>query len=55
MLKYREIEKLTKHHTFWTVQATCTKIRSKVEMVTQNEKIGKNFENNGIQDGGAAI
>ena len=55
MLKYREIEKSSKHHNFWTVQATSTKIRSNIELVTLNEKIGHKFENNGIQDGGAAI
>ena len=55
MLKYREIEKLSKRHNFWTVQATCAKFRSNIELVTLNEKIGKKFENNGIQDGGAAI
>jgi len=55
MLKYRENLKLTKDHNFWTVEATCTKFRSNIEMVTLNEKIRQKFENNGIQDGGAAI
>jgi len=55
MLKYRENLKLTKDHNYWIVQATCTKFRSDIELVAINKKIGQKFENNGIQDGGAAI
>ena len=55
MLKYRENEKLTKHHNFWTLQAKFINFRSIEEPVMLHKAVGRKFENNGIQDGGAAI
>jgi hypothetical protein len=55
MLKYRENEKLTKHHIFQTVQAKCINFRSRIELVVLHKAVGRKFKNNGIQDGGAAI
>ena len=55
MLKYRENEKLTKRHNFWTVQAKCINFRSMVELMVLRKLVWRKFKNNGIQDGGAAI
>ena len=55
MLKYRENEKLTKHHNFWTVQDKWINFRSRVELEVLHKMVGRKFENNGFQDGGDAI
>ena len=55
MLKYRENEKFTKHHNFWTVQDKWINFRSRVELEVLHKMVGRKFENNGFQDGGDAI